>query len=991
MHSWRFGSINIRTGSQGDEGYKMYSITKEVVKSKLDLCCLQEVRYRNQGNKVITANTGESFVFYWCGQKKRRNAGVGVLIKKCKEVHFDEPDIRDPRIMAMNIQVKGFSIRLVNVYSPTNCDGSESQKDTFYRLLKKACVKQHKHQKILVCGDFNATTGVSLRQSFYDGKQVIEDPICNDNGLRLKRFIREKGMCMTQTYFNHPVEERFTWNSPNKITKKVIDYVITEPFVQQYVKECAVCPDFTCDSDHRALITTMLTPTTRRARWKPKTIKIPTKPDPKSLSKIDVQRRFVQALSQEMTRYGQMDQIGDINTKIVKCLNSVAKSTLPKMSKKRKTKEIWKDDEQLNHLTERRQEYQQSCNEYKEITKLIKRRVSFLKNEKMAKEAREINEHANRRQIEQLYTSFKSENTSFKEHKVSKKCDPTKLSEYFRKHFTAVPIDEDPIELENAPKFLDSLQSIPAEEIKTGPPDENELMDVIKRLKDGKSTNDTQSTFIKHALKCNEFKSEIIRLYTTIWETKACPKEWGHSKLVTIWKGPTKGKPDDPSTYRGLQIGSTLCKIMVVIIINRLKSWYEKQLLDQQQGFRAARGTADGIYIAKSIQQITNKMGKPTYLLFVDLSAAFDHVDRKWLFQTIQKRLPIQFDTQLIQLMESLYSNTTTSLAETPDDIFPLNVGVRQGGAESPMLYNLFMDFVMRVYMSRCNDDNEVNFLKLKYKIPEIASSTGRTAKGEMKVDWCGYADDLLLVFNDEPSLCKGITLLDETFTKYKLSINITKTKTMILNQHLEGREYPKSIAKLRGKELENVKCYKYLGCEIKFDEPTTGLTELNTRIDAAECKFYSLAKNMFNRRIKLKTRTLMLNSLVRSRIIYSCQTWSLTKAQLDRMNAQYMLFIRKMTTGGFKRKENGMAFAYTNKDLLKIAGTTDLPQYIKEQQCKYICKVVRKDNTSIVKRLLFNDNPATKPGPKSTLLTSVLASEKCTPEQLYQKAINRE
>ena len=34
----------------------------------------------------------------------------------------------------------------------------------------------------------------------------------------------------------------------------------------------------------------------------------------------------------------------------------------------------------------------------------------------------------------------------------------------------------------------------------------------------------------------------------------------------------------------------------------------------------------------------------------------------------------------------------------------------------------------------------------------------------------------------------------------------------------------------MRGKELDNVKIYKFLGCEIKFDEPTTGTTELNSR-----------------------------------------------------------------------------------------------------------------------------------------------------------------
>ena len=340
--------------------------------------------------------------------------------------------------------------------------------------------------------------------------------------------------------------------------------------------------------------------------------------------------------------------------------------------------------------------------------------------------------------------------------------------------------------------------------------------------------------------------------------------------------------------------------------------------------------------------------------------------------------------------MESLYSNTTTALSESPDDIFPLNVGVRQGGPESPMLYNLYMDFVMRVYLDSCKS-NGIEFLQLKYEIPETASSTGRKAKGNFNLDWCGYADDLLLAFNNETSLCKGITILDKISKRYRLSINPTKTKSMILNQHLEGRDYPVSIAKLEGREIENVKSYKYLGSEIKHDEPTTGVTELNMRIDAAECKFYSLSRNMFNRKIKLKIRTRMLNSLVRSRMVYSCQTWCPTKAQLQRMNSQYMMFIRKLAKGGFNRKPNSYAYIYTNEDLLRIANTTDLVSYIKQQQRNYLCHLVRKDNQSIAKRLLFNADTAKKPGPKTTLLTSVLASERCGPEALFKRAIQRE
>jgi len=132
-----------------------------------------------------------------------------------------------------------------------------------------------------------------------------------------------------------------------------------------------------------------------------------------------------------------------------------------------------------------------------------------------------------------------------------------------------------------------------------------------------------------------------------------------------------------------------------------------------------------------------------------------------------------------------------------------------------------------------------------------------------------------------------------------------------------------------------------------------------------------------------------MLNSLVRSRIVYSCQTWSTTKTQLNRMNALYMSFIRKMTSGGYNRNNDAWSYIYSNDDLLRISQTTDLTTYIKRQQRTFVCNIVRKDNTSIVKRLMFNSDASHKPGLQTTLLSSVLKDS--TPDELFRKASLRQ
>ena len=94
-------------------------------------------------------------------KKTRREAGVGILIKVQPGIDICPPDINDPRIMAIDLKIHGFNIRVVNGYSPTDCGGSIYQKDNFYRSMKAACVRKQKHQKLIVVGDLNAKTHVA--------------------------------------------------------------------------------------------------------------------------------------------------------------------------------------------------------------------------------------------------------------------------------------------------------------------------------------------------------------------------------------------------------------------------------------------------------------------------------------------------------------------------------------------------------------------------------------------------------------------------------------------------------------------------------------------------------------------------------------------------------------------------------------------------------------------------------------------------------------
>ena len=206
-----------------------------------------------------------------------------------------------------------------------------------------------------------------------------------------------------------------------------------------------------------------------------------------------------------------------------------------------------------------------------------------------------------------------------------------------------------------------------------------------------------------------------------------------------------------------------MCKLIVNIILSKLQPWYEAQLTDEQNGFRQNRGTTDRIYNIKRIQQISNRKLQPLYLVFVDLSAAFDHIPRKWMFDSIKLRFEKDQSSLLIDILEKLYENTSLSMEETT---FETTNGVRQGGPESPNLFNLYIDFVMRVFLEKSRHFEEIKFFEHKYRLNLRAISRKQRAKmrennqrswGISVIPWSGYADDLVLYLLSCEGLQKSI------------------------------------------------------------------------------------------------------------------------------------------------------------------------------------------------------------------------------------------
>ena len=145
----------------------------------------------------------------------------------------------------------------------------------------------------------------------------------------------------------------------------------------------------------------------------------------------------------------------------------------------------------------------------------------------------------------------------------------------------------------------------------------------------------------------------------------------------------------------------------------KLKKTIEPTLMEAQSGFRKGRGVQDHIFTVKQITEKLLEHNKNTYIAFVDLEKAFDSVPRQRVWVSLKKR---GVDQKLINVVLSLYKCTKNKVIynNNVSEEFVTREGLRQGGVMSPLLFNIYMDEIMK----KCNEKTKHLFVGYRHLAP---------------------------------------------------------------------------------------------------------------------------------------------------------------------------------------------------------------------------------------------------------------------------------
>jgi len=317
----------------------------------------------------------------------------------------------------------------------------------------------------------------------------------------------------------------------------------------------------------------------------------------------------------------------------------------------------------------------------------------------------------------------------------------------------------------------------------------------------------------------------LFALFNLSLTSGVFPSLWKSSYLVPIFKNGDKTSIDN---YRGIATLSTIPKLFEKIISQKITSFVETRLNEQQHGFRRNRSTTTNLMIFTSSVLCDMEKGYSVDTIYTDFKKAFDKVDHKILISKLAK---FGFSGSLLKWLSS-YLVGRTQIVKFQGYFSKLiyaTSGVPQGSHLGPILFNIFICDLSR-QLSNVNHLLFADDLKIFCRISSPEDSAFLQSKLNDLDNWCSInkltlnvAKCNIITFSRKK---KNTTHFDYFINQAKLSrvFQILDLGILLDSQLLLTPHYDRIIGKAnqllgfikrRAKEFKNVWVTKTLYCTL--------------------------------------------------------------------------------------------------------------------------------------------------------------------------------
>lgn len=452
-----------------------------------------------------------------------------------------------------------------------------------------------------------------------------------------------------------------------------------------------------------------------------------------------------------------------------------------------------------------------------------------------------------------------------------------------------------------------------------------EVKSVIRQSGNGKSPSDDLILYEMFKSCINLISPALTKLFNIVLDNEIFPAIWNVAYQVPVFKG---GDMFDTNNFRGISITSCLGKLFNKAMNNRLQQKVEGDLglKDTQAAYRPDYSTTDQIFILNSLINKYVKFGKKKlYVCFVDFKKAFDNIWHTGLLFKLLKQFKI--GGKFYGIIKSMYRNAKTcvKLKNGITEVFDLKKGIKQGDTLSPYLFNMYL-----------NDINGI-FAHSKSMPPSIAGYI---------VGCLLYADDLMIISESKSGLQHSLDNLNGYCDKWKLQLNVKKTKVMIFTC---GRNEIKEDFKFGNDVLCQARTYSYLG--VTFNRKGSYIDAINILKEKGNKAMYLLKGSLytgvtFQPELPLK----IFDSTIRPILAYASEVWCVDYLKLLLKPNLIDKSPFELINNRFCKGIMGLPRQASNFGVKAELGRNPIFAFICSQVIRYWARIINMDSNRLLK-----------------------------------------
>ncbi|BHF82815.1 hypothetical protein SprV_0802595400 [Sparganum proliferum] len=548
-----------------------------------------------------------------CNRAKRRTATLAgelarykVNIAALSETRFSEQGQLEEGIIDRPMSLRlplweGEFATTISAYAPP-MSSPDAARDKFYEDLHALLVTVSKADKLIVLGDFNARVGTD-----HTAWRGVLGPHglrgSNDNGLLLLLTCAEHRLILTNTFFCLPERGKATWRHPRSRQWHLLDYILVRRRVQRDVLVTKAIAGADGWTNHRLVISKM------RIRLQPRRRPQDNLPIAAAAEYASVENRWCPL--RDMVQWTALAVLGRAPRQHQDWFDDNDDAISNLLAEKNRLQKAYVDHPTADN----------KAGFYRSLRQL-QQRLREMQDAWTAHKADEIQGYADRNEWNNVFAAIKAvygpptKGTAplLSADGSTLLTEKTQILQRWAEHIRGVL--NRPSGISDA--AIDCLPQVETNADLDLPPSLQETTRAVQQLSSAKAP-----------------------------ESDAIPAE--------VYK---QGGPQLMDHLTAL-FQEMWVKIFARILLNRLNKHLEQGLLPESQcGFRRHRGTTDMIFAARQLQEKCQEMRTHLYSNFVDLTKAFDTVNREGLWKIMQKfGCPERFTQMVRQLHDATAPN----------------------------------------------------------------------------------------------------------------------------------------------------------------------------------------------------------------------------------------------------------------------------------------------------------------------------------------------